>query len=110
MFFINVYVLLDPDDTLSFVTPLVAREFNLLLDVLMEPFSITTLLGDSYVARIVFKNCPISFPNRVTLVDLVELDMIDFYVIFEMDWLPSCYSSMYCRTRESSSISQMNQS
>ncbi|WMV08733.1 hypothetical protein MTR67_002118 [Solanum verrucosum] len=36
--------------------------------------------------------------NRVTLVDLVELDMLDFDVILGMDWLHSCYASIDCRT------------
>ena len=30
----------------------------------------------------VYKGCPISLQNRVTLVDLIELDMLDFYVIW----------------------------
>ena len=47
----------------------------------------------------VFRGCPIFSPNRVTLVDLIELDMLDFNVILGMDWLRSCYASIDCRTR-----------
>ena len=50
----------------------------MLTDVLMEPLLVTTPLGDSVVDRIVFRICPISFPNRFTLVDLVKLYMVDF--------------------------------
>ncbi len=47
----------------------------------------------------VFKSCPISFPNRITLVDLIELEMVDFNVILWMDWLYVCFACLYCRTR-----------
>ncbi|WP_262420523.1 hypothetical protein [Escherichia coli] len=33
------------------------------------------------------------------MVDLVELDQIDFDVIIGMDWLHACYASVDCRTR-----------
>ena len=35
----------------------------------------------------VYKSYPISLSNRVTLVDLITNDMLDFDVIFGMDWL-----------------------
>ncbi|PBO41484.1 hypothetical protein CKX42_26525, partial [Escherichia coli] len=33
------------------------------------------------------------------MVDLIELDMVDFDVILGMDWLHACYASIDCRTR-----------
>ena len=42
---IDVYALLDPITTLSFVTPLVAKKFDILPDVLHEPFVVSTLVG-----------------------------------------------------------------
>ena len=33
------------------------------------------------------------------MVDLVELNMVDFDVILGMDWLHACYASLDCRTR-----------
>lgn len=47
----------------------------------------------------VYKGCPITFPNRVTLVVLIELDMLDFDVILCMDWLHAYFSSIVCWTR-----------
>ena len=38
-------------------------------------------------------------PNRVTLVDLVELDMFDFDIILGIHWLHNCFASINCRTR-----------
>ena len=49
----------------------------------------STLVGESVVAK-EYQNCPISFPNRVSYVDLVELDMLDFDIILGMDLLHAC--------------------
>lgn len=51
VFSIEVYTLLDTGATLSFVTPLVARKFDISLDILNEHFMVTTPVGDSMVAR-----------------------------------------------------------
>ena len=51
------------------------------------------------MARKVYKNCPVSILHRVIPCDLVELDMVDFYVILGMDLLHSSYASIDCRTR-----------
>ena len=56
-------------------------------------------MGDFVVDKRVYKGCPIALPNRVTLVDLIEVDMIDFHVILGMDWLHVCFASIDCRTR-----------
>nr|XP_010321207.1 uncharacterized protein LOC104647482 [Solanum lycopersicum] len=42
VFSINVYALIDPRATLPFVTPLVVIKFDVLPDILVEPFSIST--------------------------------------------------------------------
>ena len=39
------------------------------------------------------------FPNRVSYVDLVELDMLDFDVRLGMDWLHACFASNDYNTR-----------
>ena len=83
VFCINVYSLLDPGSTLSFVTPLVATKFYIFPDVLIEHFSVCTPMGDFVVA----KSGPVMLLNRVIHVDFVELDMFDFYIILCMDWL-----------------------
>lgn len=42
------------------------------------------------VAKRVYRICTISLSHRITLVDLLELDMLDFDVIRGMDWLHAC--------------------
>ena len=98
VFSIDVYGLIDLGATLSFVTPLIARKFEILSGILNEPFLITTMVGESVVVKRVYRNCPIMLPNRVNHVELVELDMIDFDVILGMDWLHDCFAFICCRT------------
>uniref|UniRef100_M1DLT6 Gag-pol polyprotein n=1 Tax=Solanum tuberosum TaxID=4113 RepID=M1DLT6_SOLTU len=74
-------------------------KFDVLPVKLEEPFSVSTPIGESVIAKRVYRDCPISLSHRVTLVDLVELDMLDFDVILEMDWLHACFASIDCRTR-----------
>ena len=45
VFYIDLYALLDPGATLSFVTPLVAKKFDSLPDILCEPFIVSTPMG-----------------------------------------------------------------
>ena len=70
VFSIYIYVFLDPGATLSFVTHFVARKLDLLPNVLVEPFSVHTPMGDSVVAMRVYSKCPMMLPNRVTIVNL----------------------------------------
>lgn len=84
-FSINVYSLLDPSATLYFLTPLVAKNFNNLSDILHEPFLVATPVCDSIVAKREYRICPIMLPNRVSNVYLVKLDMLDIDII--LVWL-----------------------
>ena len=96
---INVYRLLDQGATLCFVTPLVARKFDVFPDILIELFSVCTPKGDSIVAKKIYRKYPIMLLNRVTLVYLIELDMFDFNIILGIDCLHTCFASIDCRTR-----------
>lgn len=64
--------------------------FDVLSDTLIGPFSVTPTLGDSVVARRVFQSCIINVPNRVTWVDLGELDIVDFLCHFR-NGLVACF-------------------
>ena len=96
VFSIDVYSLLDPGATLPFLIPLLAKQFDVLPNDLIEPLSVTTPVGDYVVTKRVFRSCPISLTNRVTWVVFAELDMVDFDVILGMDWLHACFSSIDC--------------
>ena len=51
------------------------------------------------VTKWVYRNCPIMLFNRVSYVNQVELNMLDFDIILGMDWLRACFASIDCRTR-----------
>ncbi|KAH0661387.1 hypothetical protein KY284_026318 [Solanum tuberosum] len=74
VFQLDVYALLDPSATLSFVMPYASMRFDVLINVLLEPFSISTPVGDSIMAKRVYRKCPIEtcvvkfqFPNELVL-------------------------------------------
>ena len=54
-------------------------------DILDELFIVSTPEIESVVAKRVYRNCPIMFQNRVSYVELIVLDMIDFDIILGMD-------------------------
>ena len=87
VFDLDVYALLDPGATLSFVTPYIAVQFDVNPETLSEPFSVSTPVGDPVITRRLYKNCPVSVSDKVTLADLVELEMVDFDVTIGMDQL-----------------------
>ena len=97
-FLFLLYALVDPHTTLSFFTPLIAKKFDILPNKLHEPFIVSTPVGELVVAKRVYRNCAIMFPNRVSYVELVELDMLDFDVILGLDWLHAYFAFIDCRT------------
>ncbi|XP_070017330.1 uncharacterized protein [Nicotiana sylvestris] len=95
----DVYALIDPGSTLSYVTPFVAMEFGIEPEQLHEPFSVSTLVGESILATRAYKSCVVMVRGRDTMTDLIELGMVDFDVIMGMYWLYSCFAKLDCRTR-----------
>ena len=99
VFSIDVYALLDLDATLSFFSCLVYKKFDILPDIFHEHFMMSTPVGESVVEKRAYKNFPTMFFIRVSNVELVELDMLDFDVILGMDQLHTCFDSIDCKTR-----------
>ena len=81
------------------LTIVVSRKFYILSNVLIEPFSVSTPVGDYVVSKRVYRSFNIALSIEVASVDLVELDMLDFDVILGMDLLHACFDSINCRTR-----------
>ena len=63
----------------------VAKRFDVSPDVLLGAFSVSNPIGESIVANRVYRNFHVSLSHRVTYVDLVELEMLNFNVIIGMD-------------------------
>ena len=69
----DVYAFLDPGVSLSFVTPYVANEFEVFLRNFVNPFFLSTHVGESILAERVYRDCPVSTNNKITMAELVEL-------------------------------------
>lgn len=59
--------------------------FSFGLKNIHEPSSFYISVGESIIAKRIYKNYVVTIFHRDTMVDLVELDMVDFNVIFGMD-------------------------
>ncbi|XP_070014047.1 uncharacterized protein [Nicotiana sylvestris] len=94
----DVYALIDPGSTFSYVTPFIAMGFRIEPDQLHEPFLVSTPVGESVTTARVYRGCVVTVWGRNTAADLIELGMVDFDVIMVMDWLYSCFAKLDCRT------------
>lgn len=59
--------------------------------MLLEPFSISTHVGDSTVSRFLVPYCSSS--------DLEEVDMLDYDIFWVFYLIQYSYDSIYCKTR-----------
>ncbi|MCF7184067.1 hypothetical protein L3H42_11260, partial [Corynebacterium sp. MC-13] len=100
VFYFDVYALIDPGVTLSFITLFVAKKLHVSPELLCEPYEVSTPVGESIVAKRVYRNCPMFILHKMLPYDFVELDMVDFDVILGMDWLHAYYASIDCRTHK----------
>ncbi|XP_070036828.1 uncharacterized protein [Nicotiana tomentosiformis] len=92
VFTFDVYAFMDSGSTLSYVTPYIAMKFGIEPEKLCEPFEVSTIVGESVIARRIYSGCPFKVYHRPTVADLVEFEMADFDVIMGMDWL--CHSGL----------------
>ncbi|XP_070017013.1 uncharacterized protein [Nicotiana sylvestris] len=99
VFSIDMYALIDPGSTLSYISPFVASKWEREPELLHKSFEVSTPMGESVVFRRVYRSCDVKIHDRHTLADLHELEMVDFDIIMGMDWLASCYANVDCWTK-----------
>ena len=63
------------------------------------PLSVATPLSDLLDTDTIFLRCLVLVKGRELPVDLVFLDMIDFYIILGMDWLSQHYATLDCHSK-----------
>lgn len=56
--------------------------------------SVSTTVINPFIDRLIYRNCPVTISQKVTLVDLLEFEIVGFDVILGMDQLHSYYISI----------------
>lgn len=67
------------------MTPYVAVHFGFGHECIFDPFFVSNPVGDSIMSRKVYRGCIVSIYGRKALVDLIELNKVDFDVI--LGWI-----------------------
>lgn len=80
-------VFIDLGSTHSFISYAYARHASSLPVMLDYVLHVSTSLGKSFLANLVFQSCAIMVGDLELLVNLILLDIKDFDVILGMDWL-----------------------
>ena len=75
IFSYNVYALIDPGSTLSYVTLLIAAKFVKAPELLTKSIEVSTPVGEYIIAKRVYRNCVVTVCGHDTLAHLIELDM-----------------------------------
>ncbi|WMV07336.1 hypothetical protein MTR67_000721 [Solanum verrucosum] len=86
-------VLFDPGSTFSYVSSLLA---NGMLDM---PIRVSTHVGEFVLVEKVYRSCLVTFVGSKTYVDLIILEMVDFYVILGMTWLSPNFTILDCNAK-----------
>lgn len=60
------YALLDPGASLSFLPPYVPMKFDISHKQLLDPFNVSTLIGDSILSKNVYRNCIIFMYHKTS--------------------------------------------
>ena len=94
-----VYTLINLGSILPFVTPFIAGRLCIVVESLNQPFIVSTLVDESIITMRVYRGCTVEIIDRLTSVDLAELEMVDFDVTVGMDCLTSSYSNVECWTK-----------
>ena len=80
-------VLFDFGATHYFISPSFALCLDMRFDVLNDPLTVLTPVGEVYLINRVFLGCEVCIEDEILLVDLVELEILEFDIILDMDWL-----------------------
>ena len=78
-------VLFDSGATHSFVSPLFALCLDMKFDVLDSPLNVLTPVGEVYLINRFLSGCEVCIEDEILLVDLVELEILEFDVILGID-------------------------
>ncbi|XP_038889237.1 uncharacterized protein LOC120079128 [Benincasa hispida] len=96
----HALVLFDSGSSHSFISAVFMRHAMLNSKPLQFLLSISTPSGEIMLATEKVKTCQVEVANRVLDVTLIILDMHNFDVILDMDWLATNHASIDCSCKE----------
>ncbi|XP_030449845.1 uncharacterized protein LOC115672208 [Syzygium oleosum] len=94
------YVLFDHGATHSFISTKFKKKFDVLPEPLEYELRVDTPTGDFLVVDHVLKRCVLLINNVEMPMDLVELNIQDFDIIIEMDWLSTYRAYVDCFSKK----------
>ena len=83
----EAYVLFDSRSTHTFVSNKFAKTLSVKSEKLDFELYVSTPAGNLMCACDVLRSCKVVIGGKIVFVDLIILDMCEFDVIFEMDWI-----------------------
>ncbi|XP_070009767.1 uncharacterized protein [Nicotiana sylvestris] len=95
----DVLVLFDPSSTYSYVSSYFASYLVVPRGSLSAHVYVSTHMGDAIVVDRVYRLCVVTIGSLDTHVDLLLLNMVDFFVILGMDWLSPYLDILDCHAK-----------
>ena len=87
LFDIDLYALIDPGSTHSYICMEQMSDKLPAVELLAYDLLVTNPMGHSVIVNRVYKNCPLMVHDREFSVDLIALPFHEFDLILGMDWL-----------------------
>jgi hypothetical protein len=92
----QVYALLDPGATHSFVSTKFIHKLNMSKCILQKGLTVSTPLGERVDINEKYRGCNVQIGGQNLQVDLISLTIQDFDVILGIDWLGKHHVNMDC--------------
>ena len=96
----EVYALIDPGATHSFIASNIALSLHVMPGLLNEQLRVRTPLGESLAVGTIYKDCIVRIDTGEFPVDLIVLPLLDLDIILGMDWLTRHRAVVNCYTKE----------
>ncbi|KAD0514134.1 hypothetical protein E3N88_44144 [Mikania micrantha] len=93
------YVLFDAGATHSVVSQLVSRHLKITPSLLEHALVISKTMGNTSVITHTYRGCPLMLRNTVRNANLLPMQIGDFDIILEMDWLATHLATIDCHSK-----------
>ena len=99
-------ILFDSDALHSFIAVSIVRELGLKVETLEEPLYVSSPLGIRVSIDMICRGCELEISGILLTVDLMVMDMSEFYVILGIDWLTAYRVVIDCEHRRVTAYTQ----